>query len=101
MAAAVDYSIAERIDGHKGTSTSDAGRKRRSHATPLNLSDLDYFIAHGTYAPMWGFAEEIAGELEVRIGPGLLITTQCGQFLRPKSRKHGLITPYDAWKKHL
>jgi hypothetical protein len=70
MGAAVDYSMAERIDGHKGTAASDAGRKRRSHTMPLQLSDLDYFIAYATYAPMWEFAEEIADDLEIRIGPG-------------------------------
>lgn len=70
MDAAIDYSIADRIDGHKGTASSDAGRKRRTHTSPLDLSDLNYFIAYATYAPMWEFAEEIADELEIRVGPG-------------------------------
>ena len=70
MDAAIDYSIADRIDGHKRTASSDAGRKRRTHTSPLDLSDLDYFISYAAYAPMWEFAEEIADELEIRVGPG-------------------------------
>ena len=50
MGAAVDYSMAERVDGHKGTAVSDAGRKRRSHTTPLHLSDLDYFIGQPLFS---------------------------------------------------
>jgi hypothetical protein len=129
MGAAVDYSIAERVDGHKGTASSDAGRKRRTYTTPLQLSDIDYFIAYATYAPMWEFAEEIAEELEIRIGPGRpreyeihsvimsdvmlyekssvrrmfrsLDNDTVWGILKMRLRRHGLITPHDAWKKHL
>jgi hypothetical protein len=70
MNAALDYSIAERLDGPTASKYADVGRKRTRHTEPINLGDLDYFAAYVVYEPLWDFAEEIAGELENRVGPG-------------------------------
>ena len=70
MNAVIDYSLAERSDGPTRSKGGDVDRRRDSHTTPINLADLEYFVAYVTYGPLWEFAEEIAAELETRMGPG-------------------------------
>jgi len=68
--AVVDYSLADRLDGPTGKKGNDGERQRDSHTTPINLADLEYFVAYVLDATVWEFAEEIAAELETRMGPG-------------------------------
>lgn len=68
--AVADYSLADRFDGPTGIKFADIGRKRTKQTEPLNLGDLEYFSAYAIYGPMWEFAEEIAAELEIHLGPG-------------------------------
>ena len=63
MNAVIDYSLAERSDGLTRSKGGDVDRRRDSHTTPINLADLEYFVAYVTYGPLWEFAEEIAAEL--------------------------------------
>jgi len=70
MNAVIDYSLAERSDGPTRSKGGDVDRRRDSHTTPINLGDLEYFVAYVLDAPVWEFAEEIAAELETRMGPG-------------------------------
>jgi hypothetical protein len=70
MNAVIDYSLAERSDGPTRSKGGDLDRRRDSHTTPINLAEIEYFVAYVTYGPLWEFAEEIAAELETRMGPG-------------------------------